>query len=107
VAHTYEELKRKSLPELREIAKGIQSEHVQGYSQMNKDHLLPAMCRALGLDVHQHHGVTGIDKSAIKAQIRMLKQQRDRALELHDHAVLHGLRRQIHRLTHQIRANTH
>ncbi len=55
--HTYEELKSRTLAELREIAKGSSSEAVQGYSQMNKDHLLPALCTALGIDVHEHHTV--------------------------------------------------
>jgi hypothetical protein len=105
VTHTYEELKKKTLVELRDIAKGVESEHVQGYSQMNKDHLLPALCKALGIDVHEHHFVTGIDKSAIKSKIRELKSQRDSALEAHDHAQLKSIRRQIHRLNHQIRAH--
>ena len=42
MAPTYHELKEKTLAQLREIAKGIQDERVQGHSQMNKDHLLPA-----------------------------------------------------------------
>jgi hypothetical protein len=72
---------------------------------MNKDHLLPALCRALGVDVHEHHTVTGIDKAGIKAKMRELKKQRDAALEAQDHAQLKSLRRQIHRLNHQIRAH--
>ena len=105
MAYTYEELKGKTIAELRDIAKEVESDHVQGYSQMNKDHLLPALCRALGIDVHEHHAVTGIDKAAIKSRMRELKTQRDAALESHDHAQLRMLRRQIHRLNHQIRAH--
>lgn len=105
MAHTYEELKGKTIAELREIAKDVESEHVQGYSQMNKEHLLPALCKALGIDIHEHHTVRGIDKAAVKARMRELKKQRDAALESQDHAQLKGLRRQIHRLNHQIRAH--
>ena len=105
MAHTYEELKRKTIAELRDIAKGIPDERVQGHSQMNKEHLLPALCRALGIDLHEHHTVTGIDKSAIKSTIRDLKKRRDAALESHDHEQLKHLRRQIHQLNHQIRAH--
>ena len=105
--HTYEELKSRTLAELREIAKGSSSEAVQGYSQMNKDHLLPALCTALGIDVHEHHTVTGIDKAGLKAKIRELKKERDRALDTHDYARLHSVRRQIHHLNHQIRAHMH
>ena len=50
MAHTYEELKKKTIAELRDIAKDIQHEAVQGYTQLNKDHLLPALCKALGID---------------------------------------------------------
>jgi DNA-binding IclR family transcriptional regulator len=105
MAYTYEELKEKTIAELREIAKGVESEHVQGYSQMNKEHLLPALCQALGIDVHEHHTVTGIDKPGIKAKIRELKKRRAAALEAHDHTELKSLRRQIHHYNRQIRAH--
>lgn len=105
MAYTYESLKGRTIAELREIAKGIQSELVQGHSQMNKEHLLPALCKALGVDVHDHHRVTGIDKAAFKSQIRELKKRRAAALDSHDHAALKGIRRQIHRLNRQLRAH--
>ena len=106
MAYTYHELKAKTIQELREIAKGVENQDaVQGYSQLNKDHLLPALCKALGIDSHEHHAVTGIDKPAIKAKMRELKQQRDGALEAHDHDTLRSVRRQIHRLNRQIRAH--
>jgi hypothetical protein len=105
MAYTYEELKGKTIAELRDIAKDVQSDHVQGYSQMNKEHLLPALCRALGIDLHEHHSVTGIDKASIKAKMRELKKQRDVALEAHDHDRLRMLRREVHHLNHQIRAH--
>ena len=104
---TYEELKAKTIAELREIAKNIAHPAVQGYSQMNKDHLLPAMCEALGIDSREHHHVVGIDKSGIKKKIRELKRQRDEALAADDHAILHAIRRQIHHLNHQIRSHVH
>ena len=69
---TYEELKAKTIAELREIAKTIVHQAVQGYSQMNKEHLLPAMCEALGIDSREHHQVVGIDKAGIKKKIREL-----------------------------------
>ena len=105
MAYTYHELKAKTLQELRDIAKDVTSEAVQGFSQMNKDHLLPALCKALGIDAHEHHAATGIDKPAIKAKMRELKRKRDAALEAHDHALIKSLRRQIHGLNRQIRAH--
>ena len=62
MAYTLEELNEKTIQELREIAKSVQNQDaVQGYSQMNKDHLLPALATALGL--HEHHDVSGATKS--------------------------------------------
>jgi len=101
VAHTYEELKGKTVAELREIAKDV----VKGASQMNKDHLLPALCQALGIETHAHHEAHGIDKPALKAKMRELRAERAKALDAHDHAQLKSLRRQLHRLNHQIRAH--
>jgi len=101
--HTYEELKKKTVAQLREIAEGIEHEAVQGYTQLNKEHLLAAICQALNLDMHEHHDVAGIDKAKIKAQIKELKKQRDTALETHNHAELKAIRRKIHQLKRKIR----
>jgi hypothetical protein len=103
MAFTYHELKEKTIQELREIAKDVQSEAVQGFSQMNKEHLLPALCSALGVPIHEHHDVKGIDKAAIKAKMRVLKGQRDAALAAKDADRLKAVRRQIHGLNRQIR----
>ncbi len=106
MAYTYHELKEKTVQDLREIAKTVEKhDAVQGYSQMNKDHLLPALCKALGVDTHEHLVVVGIDKPAIKAKMRELKKKKDEALAAHDSASLKSLRRQIHRLNRQIRAH--
>jgi DNA polymerase III alpha subunit (gram-positive type) len=101
VAHTYEELKGKTVAELREIAKDT----VEGASQMNKEHLLPALCKALGIETHAHHEAHGIDKPALKAKIRELKTERAKALDAHDHDQLKSIRRHLHKLNHQIRAH--
>ena len=106
MAFTYHELKEKTIQELREIAKGVENhDAVQGYSQMNKEHLLPGLCKALGVPVHEHHDVVGIDKPAIKARMRDLKKKRDAALEAHDHDTLKNVRRHLHSLNRQIRAH--
>jgi len=105
MAHTYDELKSKNVDELREIAKGLDHEAVKGSSQMNKDHLLPALCQALGIDAHVHHHVEGIDKAAIKAKMKALKTKRAAALTEHDRDGLKSIRRQLHHLNRQIRAH--
>ena len=105
MAHTYQELKQMTVAQLRDMAKDLKHDAVQGYSQMNKDHLLPAICRALNIDLLEHHLTTGIDKPAIKARIRQLKQDREKALTAHDHGSLKSIRRQMHALNRQIRAH--
>ncbi len=102
---TYEQLRHKTLAELREMAKGSEHEAVQGYTQMNKEHLIVALANALGIQ-HEHHSVIGIDKSNIKSRIRELKTQRAAAIEAHDHKQLKIVRRTIHRLKRQIHKAT-
>jgi len=102
---TYEQLRHKTLAELRDMAKGIEHEAVQGYTQMNKEHLIVALANALGIK-HEHHDVVGIDKSSIKARIRELKTQRASAIEAHDRAQLKVVRRTIHRLKRRIHKAT-
>lgn len=106
MTHTYEELKHKTVAELREIAKGIEHEAVEGASQMNKDHVLKALCTALGIEMHAHHVVVGIDKTAIKTRIQALKKKRDEILASKDRAELGVVLRKIHSLKRQIRRAT-
>jgi DNA-binding IclR family transcriptional regulator len=103
MAYTYHELKAKTIQELRDIAKDVQHDAVQGFSQMNKEHLLPALCHALGISTHEHAEVAGIDKPAIKAKMRELKAKRSEVLANGDHAALKAVRRQIHGLNREIR----
>jgi len=103
MTHTYEELKHKPLTELREIAAGITHEAVQGYTQLNKDHLLVAMCTALGIDMKAHHEVKGIDKAAVKTRIKEWKGKRDAALATHDRKALKVALDQIHHLKRTMR----
>lgn len=106
MAYTFHELKEKTVADLREIAKGIEHEAVEGATQMNKDHLLKALCTALNIEMHEHHDVVGIDKAGIKTKIRELKKKRDEILASQDRSQLHGVLRQIHALKRTIRRAT-
>jgi len=106
VAFTYHDLKLKTVHELREIAKGIEHEAVRGYTQLNKEHLLVALTKALGLPRQEHHVESGYDKMGNKARMRELKAKRDAALEAQDGVQLKAIRRQIHALNHEIRRHT-
>jgi hypothetical protein len=98
MAHTFEELRKKTVAELREIAKGIDHEAVKGHTQMHKAGLLKALCTALNIETHGHHDVAGINKTELKSKIREFKKKRDEALAAHDHTQLKTIRREIHHL---------
>ena len=103
--YTFDQLKGMTVAELREIAAGIKHEAVQGYTQLNKEHLLVALCKALNIDMHVHHKIkaAGINKENVKSQMRDLKKKRNAALETHDHAALKAARRQMHELRRALR----
>jgi DNA-binding IclR family transcriptional regulator len=103
MAYTYHELKAKNITQLRDIAKDVKHEAVQGYTQLNKEHLLVALCQALDVPLHEHHDAAGIDKAAIKAKMRALKKDREAAVAAGDHAKLKAVRRNIHGLNRQIK----
>ncbi len=106
MAHSYEELKKQTVEDLREIAKGLDHEAVKGYTQMNKEHLLPAICQALGIDVHRHphHEAVGVDKAQLKARMRAIGAEKEKAIAAGDRAKVKALRREYHHLNRRIRA---
>lgn len=106
MTYTYAELKKKTVAELREIAKDIEHEAVQGYTQLNKEHLLTAICKALNIDTHVHHEVQGLNKAGVKARIKALKEKLTAAIAAGDrkqikfyHGQIHKQKRQIHKAT--------
>lgn len=105
MAYSYQELKKKTVAQLREIAKGTNHEAVKGYSQLNKEHLLLGLCKALNIDHRIHHVAHGIDKTAVKSRIDGLKKERDAALASpeKDYKKLATIRHKIHRLKRTLR----
>ncbi|HDP99629.1 MAG TPA: hypothetical protein ENN22_10680 [bacterium] len=102
--YSYKDLKQKTVAQLREIASGIEHEAVQGYTQLNKDHLLEAICKALNIDMYQHRRAVGVDKAKIKVEIRKLKRERDRLLEEKgDSKKLKKVRKEIKLLKNKLR----
>src|SRR5262249_31163637 len=94
----YEGLKHKTVAQLREIAAGIEHDAVMGYTQLNKERLITAICQDLNIYPFTHHHAEGIDTSAVKSKIKELRKQRDEALASHDHKQLKDVRREIHSL---------
>ena len=102
----FEDLKHMTVTELRQVAAGMPHEALKGHTQMNKEHLLKAICEALHVDMHEHHVVVGVDKMTIKAQLHQLRKQRDEMIEAGDHDQLHVVRRRMHHLRRELRKAT-
>jgi hypothetical protein len=104
--HTYEELHKMTVSQLRDVAKDVEHDAVHGYSTMHKEQLLPALCQALGIEAHVHHEVVGINKARVKGQIKALKVVRDEILASGDSKELKRIRRRIRGLKRKIRKAT-
>jgi hypothetical protein len=105
--HTWEELHKMPVKKLRQIAEEL-GDHTElhGFLTMHKENLVPALCHVLGIEDHAHHEVVGIDKTAVKAEIRALKVERDAAIAAKDSVELKRIRRRIHRLKRQLHKAT-
>ena len=106
MSYSYEELKKKTVAELREIAKSTEHAKVKGYTQMNKEYLIKALCTAFKIDMHIHHEVIGVDKKGIKDKIKDLKVKRDKAISEKNYKILKITRRKIHKLKRKIHKAT-
>jgi hypothetical protein len=103
MAYTYHELKAKTVAELREVAAGIEHDAVKGHTQMNKEHLLVALCNALNIDTREHRVAKAVDKAAIKATLKLLKARRATSLQSHDRKQLKTIRHELHELKKKLR----
>ncbi|HTP12319.1 MAG TPA: hypothetical protein VMM37_01775 [Bacteroidota bacterium] len=103
MAYTYEQLSKLTVTDLRKIADGMEHEALKGHLVMHKDQLLHALCTVMGIEAHTHHHSVGVDKSALKVQIRKLKVERATATAKKDYAQLADIRRQIHDLKRKLR----
>ena len=95
----WHELQKKKADALREIAK----EHgAKGTTAMNKYQLVELVAGFLDI-AKPHKIVEGAEKAEIKGKIKVLKAERQTALEAGDAAALSAARRKIHRLKRKIR----
>lgn len=102
MAHTYEELHKMTVTQLRVIADGIEDESLEGHSTMHKEQLLPILCKALSVEIPHHHVVSS-DKGELKAKIHALKRDRTAAIEKKDYKKLEAIRDEIHKLKRKLR----
>lgn len=103
MSYTYDQLSKMTVAELRKIADGIEHEAVHGHSTMHKEKLLSAICKALNIETHVHHAVVGINKSAMKVEIKNWKKKRAEALTKKDYVKLSEIRQHIHDLKGKLR----
>lgn len=105
--YAYDELKGMTVVQMREIAEGLgEHDELHGYTTMHKEELIVALCKAQGIEAHEHHEVVGIDKAAVKAKIRELKEQRAALIEAGDRKQLKVVRRRIRGLKRKIHKAT-
>jgi hypothetical protein len=101
--YTYERLSGMTVARLREIGHALNHPDLAGIATMHKEKLLPLLCTVLGIEARAHHTVVGVDKTKVKQEIRVLKRERDAALEGKDMAKVRDIREQIHRLKRLLR----
>lgn len=101
--YSFEQLKKMTVAQMRDIAKGIESDEVKGYTQLNKEHLLMALCRALKIDIHPHKKKAAASKGNVKTKIRALKARRDEALQKADKAAFRSILQELRRLKRRSR----
>jgi hypothetical protein len=99
--YTYEQLRDKTVADLREIAQGIGGDALEGFSTMHKDHLLPLLCKVLNIPTH--HAAAGAEKTQLKAKIRQLRTQRDQIMQSGDKSQLPSICHQIHAMKRHLR----
>ncbi len=102
MAHTYEELHKMTVIQLRTIADGVENESLKGHLVMHKDQLLPVLCKALGVAIPHHH-VASTNKGEMKSMIHALKKDRTEAIEKKDYKKLKSIRDEIHKLKRMLR----
>ncbi len=101
--YTYEELSKKTVAQLRELASGIEHEALQGYTQLHKADLLSKLSEALDVPMHAQHEATEVNKGQIKSQIRKLKAERDQALDSKNSQKLREVRAELKLLKRRLR----
>ena len=100
----WQELEKKKVTELRELAK--EHANVEGAVGLSKEKLVEIVAEALGIE-RPHLIATGINKTALKQKIRALRSEVQQGIEAKDRALVRRKRRQIHRLKRKIRRAAH
>jgi hypothetical protein len=88
----FKDLEKMTVTKLREEA--AKFEDVKGTSGLKKDQLIDILCQKL--EIHRpEKKIVGLDKAALKARMRALKDKRKQAEADHDHKALKDIRARI------------
>jgi hypothetical protein len=96
----WHDIEKKKITDLRDMAKKY--EDVGAVSGLSKEDLIVIVAKHLGIS-KPHLLVEGVDKAAIKVEIKGLKVLRNAALEAHDSKELKKVRRRIHKKKRALR----
>ncbi len=91
----YHELEKLTVAKLRELAHEFPD--ITGASGLHKEQLIDLLCQKMGIE-KPHRVAVGVDKAAIKTQIRALKKERDEVIARKDRVKLAEIRRRMHLL---------
>ncbi len=99
----WKDLEKMTVLKLREEA--LKFPEIQGVHGKNKEQLMDELAKALGIEKPHIHFAERVvhTKSDLKNKIQELKSERDKLLHAHDHEKLHDVRREMHKLKHEIR----
>ena len=99
----WQDLEKMTVLKLREEA--LKFPEIEGVHGKNKEQLMDELAKALGIEKPHVHFTEKIvhTKSDLKHKILELKSERDKLLQGHDHEKLHDVRREMHKLKHEIR----
>ena len=99
----WKDLEKMTVLKLREEA--LKFPEIEGVHGKNKEQLMDELANALGIEKPHAQFTEKIvhTKSDLKHKIQELKSERDKLLQAHNHAKLHDVRREVHKLKHEIR----
>ena len=99
----WKDLEKMTVLKLREEA--LKFPEIEGVHGKNKEQLMDELAKALGIEKpHVRFAEKSVHtKSDLKHKIQELKSERDKLLHAQDHTKLHDVRREMHKLKHEIR----
>ena len=99
----WKDLEKMTVLKLREEA--LKFPEIEGVHGKNKEQLMDELAKAMAIEKPHVHFAEKIvhTKSDLKHKIQELKSERDKLLHAQNYDKLHDVRREMHKLKHEIR----